>query len=524
MAASIHEPECTTEVVNITAGELFLALGMHRERPDKVAECEQMMAFLMTCPAVCQEDREKMGLEPAFDYRSVQSSARVSRGIGAFLQEETRVYGHLYLRSMREFRNVLHSDTVAAWDISCAYQAFMSIISLHPHPRLDEMMARKIMIRTMVAVAYRVSLEAAKEAMHAITNGKSSLSWRREEQIEALTLEHLHAAAPELTKHVDASTAVAILQHPGWAVRDGDLVWLLEYQHEIAIAQDDVHSCEALGQLRRDVESTRKWRDVDSKKWHGGKLTTVSYQLQALERLCISELHRVVCSLGGRIMASAHDEGAYFRDPPVVDTLANIPLRAKERCEAALSARLDLLPSRCHISFEEKVWKRPFSRDQLLQHARSYRPMLLRDLKEATLGPLLPHLSHATLLELFSVHRTLPKREEDRPAAPAGPTQLDPCTSCTQLDHPYFFERQQSGFLRCGLHALNNLVGKPMFSPLDMTTACDVFIAESLVPSNDHEEASPENRSDHEHASGYYSVEVMAFVLRRSMQYELMSS
>ena len=84
----------------------------------------------------------------------------------------------------------------------------------------------------------------------------------------------------------------------------------------------------------------------------------------------------------------------------------------------------------------------------------------------------------------------------------------------------HFFERQEA--MRCGKHALNNALGRAAFSDADLSRACDVFIEESLVPSNEGGPVSAEVREDHERRDGWYSIEVMAQALRRSLLYELL--
>ena len=69
---------------------------------------------------------------------------------------------------------------------------------------------------------------------------------------------------------------------------------------------------------------------------------------------------------------------------------------------------------------------------------------------------------------------------------------------------PQFFERQVEA--RCGMHALNNVVGEAIFTTDDMSHAIDVFLEENADLADD--------RSAHERPGGWYSVEVMATALR----------
>ena len=68
-----------------------------------------------------------------------------------------------------------------------------------------------------------------------------------------------------------------------------------------------------------------------------------------------------------------------------------------------------------------------------------------------------------------------------------------------------YFERQVQA--RCGLHALNNAIGGPMFNVDDMTSARKAYLAEL------HREGITERREDHEKPNGWYSAEIMAFVI-----------
>ena len=53
-----------------------------------------------------------------------------------------------------------------------------------------------------------------------------------------------------------------------------------------------------------------------------------------------------------------------------------------------------------------------------------------------------------------------------------------------------YFERQVQA--RCGLHALNNAIGGPMFNVHDMTSACKAYLAEL------RREGCTERREHHE--------------------------
>ena len=71
-----------------------------------------------------------------------------------------------------------------------------------------------------------------------------------------------------------------------------------------------------------------------------------------------------------------------------------------------------------------------------------------------------------------------------------------------------YFEIQEPGFARCGLHAINNALGSNFFTPHDMTDACTAFLQES------HFEHLAEIRSAHERPTGWYSEAAMAYVFR----------
>ena len=66
-----------------------------------------------------------------------------------------------------------------------------------------------------------------------------------------------------------------------------------------------------------------------------------------------------------------------------------------------------------------------------------------------------------------------------------------------------YFEKQGAD-ARCGMHALNNAVGRAWQTPEDMDYACDEYLRAS------QQEGSAERRDDHVASSGWYSSEVMA--------------
>ena len=47
-----------------------------------------------------------------------------------------------------------------------------------------------------------------------------------------------------------------------------------------------------------------------------------------------------------------------------------------------------------------------------------------------------------------------------------------------ELRLPDYFEGQQAGYARCGLHALNNALGAQLITAEDMSTACTEYLAE----------------------------------------------
>ena len=144
------------EIVNITQGRKFIAEGEHRRRPEKTRECELLLQWIESVGKALPLDiRTKMDLSVDDEYLVVESTARVSDGIGQYLSEETRFYGSLYIRTCKEFRQALFGDTVFACDISCAYPTFMRILSKRHRRRLEEVVELKQMVRAMIACAYR---------------------------------------------------------------------------------------------------------------------------------------------------------------------------------------------------------------------------------------------------------------------------------------------------------------------------------------------------------------------------------
>ncbi|CAJ1448949.1 unnamed protein product, partial [Effrenium voratum] len=65
----------------------------------------------------------------------------------------------------------------------------------------------------------------------------------------------------------------------------------------------------------------------------------------------------------------------------------------------------------------------------------------------------------------------------------------------------FFFERQAAGTGLCGLHALNNAIGQPLFGPADMEAALDWYMHSTRELEQSWEE--------HATASGWYSIQVL---------------
>lgn len=246
----------TWEVVNLDRGALFLTQEHHLARPDRSQQCEQIVASVSKAQALSLDDRRSMGLNPLWDYRVVPSTACLSAGIGVFLNEETRVYGSVYLRATTQLRSALFGDTALAWDIISAYPSFMRMISKRCLPRLEETKAEKDMVRWMVAAAYGLQPESAKKLMHAMTNGKSLRKWKGEAGVPEVTSQVLQTATARL--HTEAGDALAekIKAHHLWEARDGELEWLLEYQAQVLQAIDDVHDFPALRDVRKSRDSS----------------------------------------------------------------------------------------------------------------------------------------------------------------------------------------------------------------------------------------------------------------------------
>ena len=75
-----------------------------------------------------------------------------------------------------------------------------------------------------------------------------------------------------------------------------------------------------------------------------------------------------------------------------------------------------------------------------------------------------------------------------------------------QVPRHRYFERQHQA--ECGLHALNNAGGGPLFASEHMESACAAFLQEHAF------EGLPERESDHIRPGGWYSAEVLAYVCR----------
>ncbi len=84
---------------------------------------------------------------------------------------------------------------------------------------------------------------------------------------------------------------------------------------------------------------------------------------------------------------------------------------------------------------------------------------------------------------------------------------------------PQYFERQGAG-ARCGLHALNNCVGRRLFTVEDLSAATDHVLLElSLPPYEGGPLLELPLREDHETATGWYSEQVLATALLASFRY-----
>jgi len=91
----------------------------------------------------------------------------------------------------------------------------------------------------------------------------------------------------------------------------------------------------------------------------------------------------------------------------------------------------------------------------------------------------------------------------------------------TSLDDvPPYCERQQEA--RCGLHALNNAIGRAVFTKEDLTDATDALLFElSLQPNEFQPVLEFPQREDHELENGWYSEQVLAKALEGSTMYSL---
>ena len=75
-------------------------------------------------------------------------------------------------------------------------------------------------------------------------------------------------------------------------------------------------------------------------------------------------------------------------------------------------------------------------------------------------------------------------------------------TNAAPWDTVYF--EKQGCDAKCGMHALNNAVGKAWQTAEDMDIACDEYLRAS------QQEGSPEDASDHVASTGWFSSEVLA--------------
>ena len=252
-------------------------------------------------------------------------------------------------------------------------------------------------------------------------------------------------------------------------------------------------------------------------------------------------------------MCAAHDEGVFMRTASLLCCSAQIPSLAARRSVATLAARLGIAVPDGTVEFTEKQWVLP--KDIVDRMVRPAAPLVASDVDNEQadfegretpsdqthtqtpaqvlqalrvlastqllgmeLSSLLPLLSPKCILELLAAKQAMHP-------GPASPPQAaldwEHWSCCTAEPDEVFFESQEPGFARCGLHALNNVVGHRMFEPTDLSRACDVFLEEAALPSHQGMCAFAESRSDHESASGWYSSEVLACALRRTMQFEM---
>ena len=96
-----------------------------------------------------------------------------------------------------------------------------------------------------------------------------------------------------------------------------------------------------------------------------------------------------------------------------------------------------------------------------------------------------------------------PRRGVDPPAPPSPPPlpppaeppsdDLEPAAPC------FFFQQQQTA--HCGMHALNNSLGKALFTPAAMKTAAEMYLQEM--------QGIDDARGEHIRAGGWYSVQML---------------
>ena len=163
------------EIVNLTRGEEFVRAGRHFDRLkgkhgpswDKAARrvdmCHKIMDRIRSAPVIDEATRLSMGFGPAMDYRAAMSSANVSKGIGAFLSEGTRVYGSIYEQAPKELRAALFADTAVAFDIGAAFPSFMIAMAPHACARLTDARDKKDAVRQAVGLALACSTDEAKD-------------------------------------------------------------------------------------------------------------------------------------------------------------------------------------------------------------------------------------------------------------------------------------------------------------------------------------------------------------------------
>jgi len=226
-----------------------------------VQQCLSFLARVQSAPAVPQDVLESMRLDVDMDFQACASEARVSAGIGVFLDEPTRMYGSIYATSTKELRAMLFRDTALAFDIRVAYTCFMLMLStalafdirvaytcfmlmLSTVERrcLQESVTAKAAVRWAVGRAYGCSLEEAKSRLHATGNGKTLARFKEERAAVALP-------SPE---------APAELGSFGWLLRGTKLVWLLQYETQVKEAIMAVYARPALQTIRAKVEFSKQ--------------------------------------------------------------------------------------------------------------------------------------------------------------------------------------------------------------------------------------------------------------------------